>query len=428
MDCDSSSLLLFSPSPLSHGILDENKNREFVMVLKIPVLLCCTLLASMSLARRGGGRSGGSGSSSGSDSSSGSSGGSGGYSYLPQGSDDAVKAQQTDLYLMSATYYNGSITITHRLFNTSNDNAGCWNNNLWEKTYTYDGVLAIGPKRSINDTNPLYFSLRGFDPTATEILGTKQEFLRLTSTTLGELEEQKRDKRFGGIPAAPGMNTEEFKVLWNVSLAQNATTVDDKGTTLIDSWDLSANYIHKPLPRQEILTPKRIFKYSTSFVTLPDICVSGYELVSETEPKSPYGSPASGSSVGIMYPDLGARIDIQGVGTDRVFFSMDNSTFGQQPLGVSAPAIRKYTPEKPWEHVAPWQNIRSLDFYEDMLNASAVVSIRFEGVKYGEKSSEMQNVTSVEALAWVGAGNALRSGVSVIVLVAGSVAGFLVLT
>ena len=396
------------------------------MVPKIPVLLCCTLLASISLARCGGGRSGGSGSSGGSDSSSGSSGGSGGNSYLSQNSNDAVKAQQTDIYLMPATYYNGSITITHRLFNTSNDGAGCSNNNLWEKTYTYDGVLAVGPKRSINDPNPLYFSLRGFETTATESLGTKQEFLRLTSTTLGELEEQKRNKKFGDIPPAPGMDTEEFKVLWNVSLTQNSTTVDDKGTTLTDSWDLSANYIHKPRPRQEVLTPKRLFKYSTSFVTLSDICVSGYELIAETKPASPYGPPAS--SVGIMYPGLGARIDIWGVGTGRVFFSMDNSTFGQQPLEVSTPAISMYTPEKPWEHVAPWQNIGSFDFYGDMLNASAIVSIRFEGVKYGEKSSKMQNVTSVEALAWVGAGNTLRSGVGVIAMIAGTVAGFLVLT
>ena len=396
------------------------------MILKIPVLLCCTLLASMSLARRGGGRSGDSGSSGGSDSSSGSSGGGGSSGSLSQNSDDPVKAQQTDLYLMPATYYNGSITITHKLFNTLNDSAGCWNNNLWEKTYTYDGVLAIGPKRSMNDTNPLYFSLRGFEPTSAGTLGARPEFLRLTSTTLGELEEKKQQDKFGNIPPSPGAGTEEFKVLWNVSLTQNATTVDSKGTTLIDSWDLSANYIHKPLARREVLTPKQIFKYSTSFVTLSDICVSEYELIGETKPKSPYGPYIS--SVGIMYPDLGARIDIRGVGTDKVFFSMENSSFGQQPLGVSTPLISMYTPEKPWEQIAPWQRIGSFDFSGDMLNASAVVSIRFEGVEYREKSSEMQNVTSVEALAWAGAGNALRSRVGAVVIAASTVAGFLVLT
>ncbi|RPA95875.1 hypothetical protein L873DRAFT_1282911 [Choiromyces venosus 120613-1] len=326
---------------------------------------------------------------------------------------------------MPATYYNGSITITHRLFNTLNWRDGCSNNNLWEKTYTYDGVLAIGSKRSVNDTNPVYFSLRGFDPTTAWILGARKEFLRITSTTLGELEEKKRDEKLDYFPE-PGTETEAFKVLWDISLTQNTTTVDSKGTTLIDSWHLEADYTRTPLPRKETLSPKQILKYSTSFFTLSDICVEGYTLDLETNPYSPYGS--SGSSIAMMYPDVGAHIDIRGVGTDRVFFAMENSTFGQQVLSVSSQTVSAYTPEKPWEHVTPWERSESLDLSGDMLNSSAIVSVKFEGVKYVEKSLEMKNVTSVEELAWVGGGSAMRSGgVRMVVVVVGVVAGFLVL-
>ena len=145
----------------------------------VPVLLA--LFLSQAVAARGGRGGGGSTDSSGDSSgdSGGDSSGGGEIPYIP--TSDGPKCLESSctcniidgrkrIYELPGSYYNGTLTIKHQIavnsaYTTQRPTGmKCDNNDGQEKTYTYPGLLAIGPKGNSSDTNPIFWALRGFEP------------------------------------------------------------------------------------------------------------------------------------------------------------------------------------------------------------------------------------------------------------------------
>ncbi|KAK3615052.1 hypothetical protein LTR22_027581 [Elasticomyces elasticus] len=152
-------------------------------------LIVYLILIVLAFAARINDKRGGDGSSGGS--SGGGGGGDGGDA--GGGSGDSVnygseckiaQAEQTnDLYLMPASYYSGSLQITHKVTYNSAWYDGynhlydtCTNNDNQPKQYVYDAVLAVGPVREGNDTSEVFWSLQAYPPVQPEPKDARNEF------------------------------------------------------------------------------------------------------------------------------------------------------------------------------------------------------------------------------------------------------------
>jgi hypothetical protein len=350
--------------------------------------------------RRPGGGGGG-----GDDSSDSSGGGSGGNDPPDYGVCRDAQAEQTrDLFLMPGSYYSGPLTITHRVesnsaYGDSNNASTCLNNDAQPKNYVYDAVLAVGPVRDGNDTSKAFWSLQAFPPVQPVPEDARNEFVRLRSASYGVNEREEKQIGVGtqsyiwdtqwGIPWK-----EPFRQYWNTSV-----TPTDGSSTQVNSWDISATYVEYPgAIRTSVDQPI----YPHNFITLSDICYKESDYYN-TPSRSPYDSSPSASrfsSNSVIAPttffDLGASVQISGVGTDRASLRFTGGRVEQQTVHVHFssymnPYLCGYdeTGEWAWDGLAPLKNsfLNSEGGYQ---NITVSIEMSFQGTRNASEGTSFE--------------------------------------
>lgn len=197
-----------------------------------------------------------------------------------------VARQET--FGLPGLYYNGTLRVTHEV----SDNTACsgdGNNGPSPRTYEYPGLLLIAPTGNESDTNPLHWSLRGFQPVAgynndsdsDGALDMYQRWVYLRSSDFVVWPSNYswvipfspwRMDRYADADATAFRN--ETRVYWDTTISQDG-----------DGSVYSARATYKTAP--PVIQAKDYADdddwspglYSSQYVTLSDVCASGQEQV-----------------------------------------------------------------------------------------------------------------------------------------------------
>lgn len=346
--------------------------------------------------------------------------------------EDAQAEQIADLYLMPASYYSGSLHITHHITYNSAWQFGCNNGDNTTKQYAYDAVLAVGPVRDGDDTSEAFWSLQAYPPTQAQPQDAKNEFVRIRSSSYGSYERgNKSSQLFSPYQSNDTLNLipwkEPFKQYWNTTLSP--TTPTSNLSAPVDSWDLAATYTHQPSPisddggpsRPNAMDPSQPL-YPHNLITLSDVCYTNYRpcgLTGTYPGSSPYVSNPSNQPFPpeVMAPvtffSLGASISMTGIGTPHISLRLTSGRISRQIVHVhdsydENPATfycaYDETGSRPWLDLCV---MYYTDYTEESperdQEISATVEMRFEGARNESVSTafvDMERSTKGEGLRW----------------------------
>ncbi|KAI3321876.1 hypothetical protein HD806DRAFT_523799 [Xylariaceae sp. AK1471] len=307
------------------------------------------------VAKRGGGGGGGGGSSGGGDygGSSGSGGGGDGGdddggSYTPppppppcdQGACVCAMIDgRMDLYELPGLYYNGTITVSHKLVQNSawdaerlhpNDGQMCKpNNDDAVKTYKYPALFYIGPQGNDSDTNTVHWALRGYQPpeqmSGDQYLDIYERWIHLRSSDYVVTDNSTEAYYFGQYEYYASDETgrhRETHTYWDTTVSQGS------GNT----YSVVAEYVSMPseIPLSQssyAALPKGTGPRSSQYITLSDVCYydqEGWGI--STEPMRPSYIPKGNdyiwTTTPTMFLGLGAKASMSGIGANSMQFSM----------------------------------------------------------------------------------------------------------
>jgi hypothetical protein len=207
-------------------------------------LLLLLLAVAPSSSRRGGGAGDSDGNSDGGGSGGSGSGSTGSGANTCWGQPPTV-IQKEDIYRRPGSYDNGSLTVSHRFSSSSGCRGYCNNDELGTKSYNYDAVLMAGPTWNSSGTNPVFSSLRAFQPryTTFALQGVQER---------GLVREMVRIESGVNETIYTGSETiERFKVCWDVQANPSATSQEQREGSnatveVVSQWDLTTQYTQGP--------------------------------------------------------------------------------------------------------------------------------------------------------------------------------------
>ncbi|KAI9724098.1 MAG: hypothetical protein M1812_000817 [Candelaria pacifica] len=346
----------------------------------------------------GSGGSGGGGSDSGSDSGSGSSGSGGGSgsTQIPKPQlctlspcDCARIDQRKDIYQLPASYYNGTLTITHQLSANSawdaaaRHGSGCDSDDGQSKTYTYPALFAVGPNLNTTDTNPIFWNLRAYPPlTKAQPQGdVLVEFVHIRSADFAPAYGFSAGDEDSSFP-------HQTHTYWD-------TKVSSVGAS---AWDADASYVAQPKEETGSQAIDSALKSrSSNYVTLTDVCAfdQGYVLGSGrgAVPTSPIPEASSyGTTFPTFFLDLGVKASVRGIGNDSLNFNL-SSSIQRQVVGVGSTSVCT-GPTSPSSFyrtlkALQWSSTDRSSDNGNMYNLSATYSLSFEGQIVRENSTSI---------------------------------------
>ncbi|KAL9613345.1 MAG: hypothetical protein Q9167_002106 [Letrouitia subvulpina] len=368
-------------------------------------------------ASKGGSGGGYSSGSSDSDSGGGSGGGAGGYTSGSSGGDisgssggddegdegdngipdidippppcytcDCQRIQQLeDFYALPGSYYNGTLTINHRVTeSTARDAAkqdpslrACPSDDDQPKTYQYPALFSIGSNLNVSDTNKVYFILRGFAP--------PQDIYSSSDSALSEwvhIRSADMSTQWHGSDQSSSY-PDETHTYWSINLSTGGSS----------RWTANATYRAQPQPDDKTYGDAVV--RSSNYVTLSDVCSYDmeYHYSEGLPPSSPFPKDnLDQTTIPTIFFDLGARASMEGIGSDTLTFNMSGSVRRQvvsvgksdgcgSSLSIYASAF--YT---------SLASLRMHDTYgqDNLYNLSASVNVGFEGRIVQENSTAVK--------------------------------------
>ncbi|KAI9669555.1 MAG: hypothetical protein M1817_004598 [Caeruleum heppii] len=387
------------------------------------LLAFVALFAEPLLGKKGGGRGGGGGASSGGDSSSGgsgggdegssSSGGSSSYTPAPKCNEGKCEClaidQRIDIFALPGSYYNGTVQVTHKIEqNSARDLAAmnpgqggqrCNNQDDQEKTYTYPALFAVSPNGNDSDRNPIWWSLRGFQPPGqptNPTLDVFQEWIHIRSSDFVVSDNSMDGYNYETDETHYHNKTETY---WDTALSSSEGSV----------WNANATYTAQPPPGTRGTafsnTPLEYRAPSSNYATLSDVCYYGYELFRKEGALPTSYIPEDNLYIWTTTPtiffDLGALARIDGIGADSLEFSLDGA-MSRGPVHVSTSPVCSgdyYASFTRTLEMAQWEEESSYVRNPSLWNMSATVSLRFEGRIIRENSTAI-NSTGTETPQW----------------------------
>jgi hypothetical protein len=248
---------------------------------------------------------------------------------------------------MPGLYYNGTLTVTHRISQNSawtveslldegydlpynwTDNRQCSKDERDEKTYEYPALFHVGPRGNAEDLNPLHWSLKGFEPTDGPYLDILQRLVHIRSSDFN-LDRPKRKFAYweGTNADDPKWETETVNgtAYWSTSLSEA------KGG---GSYSARSTYDHRvPTSGRTSLNwyPK------SQYLTLTETCRLGFSSVNEEydmrsdpdadeeeeEEEDDEDSFVYDTSMRpTVWLEPGVVANIGGIGSDELTFSLD---------------------------------------------------------------------------------------------------------
>lgn len=343
----------------------------------------------------GGGSSGDGGTSS----SGGSSGGGGSYTpYVPPCTTCECRqvARRIQLYELPGSYYNGTITIKHQLSdNSARDLAAikpsssgsirCPADDASVKTYSIPALFTIGSNLNASDTNPVFWSLRGFP--MPEQYGVRPNqidvsfdltHLRSSDFVATNHSEWKTTDVTSKFPHQP-------HTYWTTSLSSTGPS----------TWSANATYTSQPALERgsSAHNPDYSSVRSSNYITLYDVCSYGETVYYSDDgfpPSSPWplGNTDTWTSTPTIFFDLGAQISITGIGSPNLTLNLTNTAVNRQVVSVSSESgsCSSYggsstTPPYYFKGLESyqWRDAYATNEKRHMWNVSAVVELGFEG-------------------------------------------------
>ncbi|KAI9778240.1 MAG: hypothetical protein M1835_004974 [Candelina submexicana] len=380
--------------------------------ISLLLLLSCSHL---SIAKRGGGGSHGSSgdSDSGSSSSGGSDSGSSNSGSSSSGStssttpqkctlsqcDCARIDQRKDIYQRPASYYNGTLTITHRLSSNSawdaaalHGGSGCAADDGQNKTYSYPALFAVGPNLNTADTNPIFWNLRAYPPvTKTQAQAdVLVEFVHIRSADFAPGYGFSAGDEDSSYPS-------QTHTYWDTKIRLSAGA---------KTWDADAEYVAQPNEETAFVgATSSALKYrSSNYVTLTDICDYGQQFVLGASRGFPPTSPIPENvnrqnTFPTFFLNLGVKATVRGIGNDSLSFEM-GSRVERQVVGVGKTnlCLGSSSPGAFYRTITAlqWEKADRSSTTNNMYNVSATYRLSFEGQIVRENSTNIfPNSTAV---------------------------------
>lgn len=295
-------------------------------------------LSSLTGARRGGDSSGGGGDSGGSGGGGGEGGGSGSndpasYVYCNPADFNDISDSSTAscglgtcecnhllerrrLYGLPGLYYNGTITVRHQVSYNPAWSIGCNNNDEEPKTYRYPALLLVGPTGNSSDTNPIHWSLYGYEP-ADEAQGlgslfvdTLQRWVFVRSSDFVVTGSGCRNFDSGIYARTDATEHHQLtRVYWQ-------TNVTETGSS---TFSANAVLTHMPPTIDELRTVhfdsyEDEHTHPSQYITLSDVCsfdTSNRSLPNTTTPT--------------LWITKGATVDMKDIGLESMTLTLNNS-------------------------------------------------------------------------------------------------------
>ncbi|KAM6514302.1 hypothetical protein FALCPG4_015452 [Fusarium falciforme] len=396
-------------------------------------LLLLATIASVGFGQRRGGGSGGSGGSGGDDGEDGDgSEGDGIEINDPTCVYDlctcSTRRERGLIYSMPGLFYNGTLTMTHRITNNTSwgyddgspeadeddDPPPCENDDSARKTYTYPALVYIGPRGNDSDTNPIHWTLRGYQP-ANQTMGTTrpyidifQRWIYLRSSDFPIKAPTAEQSYY--YPSDATKIYRDTTVYWPT----NVTQTGDK------TFSARAVYNKEPIltqrstpafyedPPKSLLTPEKGIDGSgngprtSQYITLSDVCVRSQTMLGLGEaPKSliPSGNNYRLVTTPTLWLETGAEATMEGIGADTLTFKLDSSVTRRIGYVSSQTARCREGGNSVFER-SDFQMLRSvndphsrpgeLDF--DPWNLTVSFQISFEGTLETENGAEITGV------------------------------------
>ena len=271
------------------------------------------------------------------------------FSFDPQcriGSPDQCVCQlyqpRLKLFALPGLYYNGTLTITHRVSDNSawakeslddglelaftfTNNSRCPSDDGMEKTYEYPALFHVGPRGNDDDPNPLHWSLKAFQPYDGPYLDILQRWVHIRSSDFfvdrpirrfDYWDETNANDRTGAYTKTRDENTTAY---WKTSLTEGKD----------GSFSARTTYDHQAPNSTQTTFPA----YPMSqYITLSDVCKLGF--VSEEEPLDQYSQSGDDeededdkiyrtSVPPTVWIRPGTEASIHGIGDDKLTFELD---------------------------------------------------------------------------------------------------------
>jgi len=301
-------------------------------------------------------------------------------------------------YELPGLYYNGTLTVTHRLSDNSawlyedpdwSPRNQCQNNDRAVKTYEYPGLFFVGPTGNDSDTNPIVWILRGYQPAeGTEgVLDVWQRWVHLRSSDFVVPQ--------GYAETDATRSHRETRVYWPTNI-----TATGENT-------FSARAVYDELPILTALSnsrsdpdvdPSDDGPRTSQYITLSDVC-----YYYQTQPEG-IGGPIPASFITeaddielattpTIWLPKGTTADIKGIGGSSVSFTLNSSLERITPY-VSLkrddctinPAVTEQFEWKKFSH------LNSLRNEDAVWNLTLTVSLSFRGETVRENSTRITGV------------------------------------
>lgn len=264
--------------------------------------------------------------------------------------------ERTDQYELPGMYYNGTVTISHKLEdssvwlfedperNPSEDYKWCGNHDSKIKTYEYPGLLFVGNTGNDSDTNPIFWILRGYQPANQTkyldddnepYLDVRQRWIHLRSSDFVVKDESRKGLRgqYRYLETDATATYRQTSVYWRTNITEHSE--DDL------SFSARTTYDRQPLLTQEsgqlpaadmtFWDPEKDHQdtRTSQYVTLSDVCDSLHQTV-DGGPSAPRSLISEGGGHQLLrdvttptiWIPLGTVAEMSGIGSETAKFEL----------------------------------------------------------------------------------------------------------
>lgn len=296
--------------------------------------------------------------------------------------------QLEDFYALPGSYYNGTLTINHRVTESTARDAAvqdpssrtCPLDDDQPKTYQYPALFSIGSNLNASDTNKVYFILRGFAP--------PQDIYSSSDSALSEWVHIRSADMFTQWRGSDQSSSypDETHTYWSVSLSAAGSS----------RWTANATYRTQPQPEDgSYSSSSDAVVRSSNYVTLSDVCSYDmeYRYSDGFPPSSPFPKDnLDETTIPTIFFDLEARASIEGIGSDTLTFNMSGSVRRQVVSVGKSEGCGSSLSSYPSAFYKSLASLRMHDTYrqDNSYNLSASVNVGFEGRIVQENSTTVK--------------------------------------
>jgi hypothetical protein len=312
------------------------------------------------------------------------------------------------LFGLPGIYYNGTITVRHRIKNSTvwelKGANGCGNDDDDEKKYTYPALFVAAPRGNSSDVNPFHWNLYGFQPadqtnqSRGPYLDVYQRWVQIRSSDFILSRTS-----YGGSFAFDGSD----------ALYRNSDSTDEQQTTRVywdtkitdwdnDKFSASAEYTNVPPIPDNAYVPynDRYDVRFSQYFTLSDVCAynqtTGAGALFQPLPPSriPKGNDYLNTTTPTFWLSKGAKAEMKDIGANSMTFSLKHTIKSAYPYISDRQAICGKNEDLTFvmSEVFERSYFREMLTYEDydaVWTMDLDISIEFKGEIVSENSTRI---------------------------------------